>query len=155
MSDGDVARFNRTYSHRGKYWDSMIHSVLNPLYSAVFPLAAFLKTGDVEFLVFVTLLMFSQSILLASKYNFPQNALNKPQPTLQNRKPTPSAQIMNIASEIVGMEGFILASILSSCINDNINQKIVFLAFALANLGVAAIKFYQLSYFQRTYSKLH
>ena len=155
MSDGDVARYNGTYSHRGKYWDSMIHSVLNPLYSAVFPLAAFLTTRDIEFLVLLSLLMFSQSILLASKYNFPQNALNKAKPNRYNGKPSLPARLIKIASEVIGMEGFIVASITSSSIADPLSQKIVFIAFASANFCVAAIKFYQLSYYQRTYSKLH
>ena len=32
MSDGDLARFNQSFSIRGAYWDAVIHSILNPLY---------------------------------------------------------------------------------------------------------------------------
>lgn len=155
MSDGDVARFNQSFSHRGKYWDSLIHSVLNPLYSLLIPVGIYFKTNDLIFLFLAILLMFSQHILLASKYNFhaDQNTSNSGNNnTIQSD--SIKRKILKILSEILGMEGYILSTIILSSLGFFKDLKIILSVYVLANCGIALVKIYQLSYYKKTFSRL-
>ena len=156
MSDGDVARFHQSFSHRGKYWDAMIHSILNPLFSLFIPLGSFYQSSDIEFIFFGVGLMFSQSILLATKYNFPSEVKKAVAPT-HDREFKPwslKRKVINQASELASMEGFIFISLFLNCLEVINLQKLVFVGYIAVNLLVSGIKFYQLSYHNRTFSKL-
>ncbi len=156
MSDGDVARFNKSYSHRGKYWDAMIHSILNPLFSLLIPLGCFYQSRDIQFILLGTGLMFSQSILLATKYNFPSEAKITETPSQIGVFKTWSIKrkVINQASELAGMEGFIFIALLLNGQGVIDLLKLVCAGYIAVNLLISGIKFYQLSYSSRTFSKL-
>ena len=156
MSDGDVARFNQSFSHRGKYWDAMIHTILNPLFSLLIPLGVFFQSNDTHFILLGIGLMFSQSILLATKYNFPSEAEKSEAPTQDiDVKPwSLKRKVIHQASELAGMEGFIFISLLLNCLEIIDLRKLVFAGYIVVNLLISGIKFYQLSYHNKTFSKL-
>jgi phosphatidylglycerophosphate synthase len=156
MSDGDVARFNKSFSHRGKYWDAMIHSILNPLYSLLIPLGCFYQSHDVQFVFLGIGLMFSQSLLLATKYNFPSDAKITEAPTqIGEFEPwSIKRKVINQASELAGMEGFLSISLLLICLGVRDLLNLVFAGYITINLLISGIKFYQLSYYNKTFSKL-
>ena len=70
MSDGDVARFNKSFSIRGSYWDSMIHSILNPLYHLSISFSYYLVFDNIIFLIIAPFLVLSSSLLMAVKNNY-------------------------------------------------------------------------------------
>ena len=155
MSDGDVARFNQSFSHRGKYWDAMIHSTLNPLFSLLIPIGSYNQTNDAQFLFLGIGLMFSQSILLAVKYNFPSEAKKKVESQGNEIKSRSIRRwFLDQMSEVLSMEGFIFISLLLTTLKFFHFQKSIFGIYTLINVMISGIKFYQLSYYNRTFSKL-
>ena len=156
MSDGDVARFHQSFSHRGKYWDSMIHSILNPLYCFLIPFGIFDRTADLRFLYLAILLLFSQSILLATKYTYPKSGKtipNQQDDSQFDKNESISSFVKRQASEIIGMEGFVLISLLTATVGHSRHLVWVFSAYIFFNFTVAFIKFYHFSYYGKTYSK--
>ena len=70
MSDGDVARFNQSFSIRGAYWDAVIHSILNPLYYIFICFSFYIQFDNVLFILIGPLLGLSSSVLMAVKNNY-------------------------------------------------------------------------------------
>ncbi len=70
VSDGEVARFNQTYSLNGAYWDFMIHVVLYPLYFIAMSFALYSHFGNEQFLIIGMLGSMAISLYLAVKNTF-------------------------------------------------------------------------------------
>jgi len=70
LCDGDVARFNQTFSINGAYWDYMIHSVLYPLVYISICYSLYDKFNDFIFLLVGLLGSLVVSQLLAVKNNY-------------------------------------------------------------------------------------
>lgn len=154
MSDGDVARFNQSFSHRGKYWDSMVHTILNPMYSLLIPLGFYFKTNDNGFLFLAIGLMFSQSILLATKYNIASEPIATESISSRTSSTKLRRRFTFFVLEAIGMEGFILISLsLNLLVLPAMGYKVVFGTYVILNMLVAGIKFYQYSYYGKIYSR--
>lgn len=70
MSDGDVARFNKSFSIRGAYWDAVIHSIVNPLYYVSISYSFFIQFDNEIFLILGAFMGISSSVLMAVKNNY-------------------------------------------------------------------------------------
>ncbi len=157
MSDGDVARFNKSYSIRGAYWDAMIHSILNPLYCIAISFAMYTRFDDVFFLLLSPFMALSAGLVMAVKNNYYKACYFNNLQKESVKKSTPKKNIkywmFYIASEVLSMEGFVLGAVIVTAISTLFVVKMYMLLFLLANILVCLIKFYQLSYTGKTFSK--
>lgn len=151
MSDGDVARFNRSFSIRGAYWDAVIHSVVNPLYYILISYSFFLQFNNHFFLIFGALVGLSSSVLMAAKNNYYKAMLfngEKYEAKIKEASYNRSFKfkIFFLASEVMSIEGFVLLTVFVRFINEEILAIVLLVVYLLANLMISLIKFYQLSY---------
>ena len=70
MSDGDVARYHQSFSIRGSYWDSVIHTVINPLYYIAICHSFYLQFSEINFLKVSPIIALSCSVLMGVKNNY-------------------------------------------------------------------------------------
>lgn len=160
MSDGDIARYNQTFSIRGAYWDSMIHAVLNPLYFISIGYSFYLQFGDVLFILLGAVGGLTLSLTMAVKNNFYKALYNngslQPKSPGANKKVLKSGfkdRLMFIISELLSIEGLVAFTIVLRVLHLQ-NLTLAFLALIiLGNLGLVLLKFYMYSYKGYTYSK--
>jgi len=142
MCDGEVARFNNKFSENGKYWDSLIHSTLNPLFYffSTYPL---LDLNSHSKLLSLTFLTFSVSFLLFSKYNFQGKILkNKNEVAKRSLK----GWLFFIISELISIEGYILCiSILRVFEFQNFILMTLIISFTCINFISGFIKIVMIS----------
>ena len=158
MSDGDLARFNQSFSIRGAYWDAVIHSILNPLYYVFISYSFYLQFNDNIFLILGALSGLSSSVLMAAKNNYFKAMLfNKK--TLKVEKNN-HLKVKNIKyyikfilSEIMSIEGFVLLTVLVRLIDLELLAFILVFAYLGFNILIGAVKFYQFSYKGSAFSK--
>tara|TARA_Y100000768_G_C23975727_1_gene682943 strand:+ start:451 stop:1176 length:726 start_codon:yes stop_codon:yes gene_type:complete len=158
MSDGDLARINKTFSIRGVYWDSMSHNIINPLIGIGICLSFYYKFHDIIFLFLMSITCLIISLTSAVKNNYYKALYSH---KLELKKKTYNLQngifgkVFFLVSELLGMEGLILFKTLDSLYNFSKEFILIFLVFyLLGNLMVIVIKFYQNSYKGGTISKL-
>jgi phosphatidylglycerophosphate synthase len=151
MSDGDVARFNKSFSIRGAYWDAVIHSIVNPLYYVFISYSFYHQFDNDFFMILGALAGVSSSILMAVKNNYYKAMLfnnetlkTKKENNLQNK--SLKFKLFFLMSEFLSIEGFILLTILIRFLEIEFLGLILLLGYIGANLLIASIKFYQLSY---------
>ena len=149
MSDGDVARFNKSYSVRGVYWDSVIHSVLNPLYYISCCFSFYFYSENEQFLFIAPFLGLSSSLLMSVKNNydkalFKNNAENV---VLDNKiKNNLKFKIFNFISEIVSIEGFLFFTLLIQYFQISNFMLLFIYIYLVLNIIVSLVKFLLLSY---------
>lgn len=151
MSDGDVARFNNSFSIRGAYWDSVIHSILNPLYYVFISYSFFIQFGDTTFLILGGFLGISSSVLMGVKNNYFKALFqNKMNINPIKRRDIVSygwrEKIKNLISDGISIEGFVLLTLLIRFSNIEIVAFILVSGYLLSNITISAIKFYLLSF---------
>ena len=165
MSDGDIARFNRSFSIRGSYWDAVIHSVLNPLYYILSCFSFYLQFDNNLFIIIGALLGLSSSVLMGVKNNYFKAMLYngitlKPHSlstsnTENNKSFTQNIKIKltYFLSEILSIEGFVLLTVFVKLFGIEFLAYILISIYFFSNILITAVKFYQLSYTGKTYSK--
>lgn len=109
MSDGDVARFNQSFSIRGKYWDRINHSLINPGYCFFVGLNFYNKYDYDLFLYLGVMMMFLQSFVINSKYFIESDysAIN-----LRFSNNLIISRLKNIIIDMIGMEGLLFTLVL-------------------------------------------
>lgn len=143
MSDGDVARFNESYSKRGQYWDRLNHSIINPLYCLLIGNNLFLIYNDNIFIKLGIILMFVQFILLNVKYYY-----GGPTSTLRNafRGHKYSQLIKNVLLDLLSMEGVVLFLVLFAVYIPKSGLIGLLLFYISVFILIAGIKLYENSY---------
>lgn len=158
MSDGDVARFNQSYSIRGAYWDAIIHSIVNPLYYVFISYSFYVQFDNDIFLILGAFSGISSSVLMAVKNNYYKAMLfNKI--SLEDKKNN-HLKVKNFKffilftlSEIMSIEGFVLLTVLVRLIDIELLAFILVFAYLGFNILIGAVKFYQFSYKGSAFSK--
>ena len=152
MSDGDVARFNKSFSIRGAYWDAVIHLILNPLYFLSVSYSFYLQFSNNIFLMVGGASCLSMSILMGVKSTFYKaKFLNKelydPSTRLESNSSSFSNRVFVFLSEALGMEGFILMTIVARYVASECFAFVFMLLFFSSNIMAAVWKFISLSYY--------
>ena len=158
MSDGDVARFNQSYSIRGAYWDAVIHSIVNPLYYVFISYSFYVQFNNDIFLILGAFSGISSSVLMAVKNNYYKAMLfNKI--SLEDKKNN-HLKVKNFKffilftlSEIMSIEGFVLLTVLVRLIDIELLAFILVFAYIGFNILISLVKFYQFSYSGKTFTK--
>jgi phosphatidylglycerophosphate synthase len=162
MCDGDIARFNSSFSIRGAYWDAVIHSVLNPLYNILICVSFYVQFDNNLFLFLSSFLGMSSSLLLSVKNNYYKAMLHNNIP--YNRSSVEKKLVMTglskikykityILSEILSIEGFLLLSVVVRFVGIESYALNLILLFMVFNCAIACVKFYSLSYKGKTFTK--
>lgn len=151
MSDGDVARFNKSFSIRGAYWDAVIHSIVNPLYYVFISYSFYLQYDNDHFLILGGLAGVSSSVLMAVKNNYYKAMLFNNEKLIakqeiNSKNKSFKFKLFFLASEFLSIEGFIFLTILVRFFNVDLLALILLLSFIASNILISGIKFYQLSY---------
>ena len=163
MSDGDVARFNQSFSIRGAYWDAVIHSILNPLYYIFICFSFYLQFDNNLFIVIGALLGLSSSVLMAVKNNYFKAMLYngidlnkkasasdfKKNTTLENMK----FKLIYVLSEILSVEGFVFLTVFVRLLDIELLAYILLSIYFFSNILITAVKFYQFSYTGKSFTK--
>lgn len=155
MSDGDVARFHKSFSIRGSYWDSVIHSILNPLYYMSISFSYYFIFGELIFLIITPFIVLSSSLVMAVKNNFFKALyFNKKNENKSQNKMSPiKYKLYYFLSEIISIEGFILTAVFVKFIKQYELAIFQLIFFLISNIFVACLKFYNYSYRGSTFSK--
>lgn len=158
MSDGDVARFHQSFSIRGSYWDSVIHSILNPLYYIFITSSFFLQFNNEYFLYICPFIGLSSSVLMGVKNNYYKAMLfnNKNLKKNENNysRKNKRFKLFFFMSEIMSIEGFIFLTVLVRYFGSELFAFIIVYMYLSSNLLIALIKFFQFSYLGKAYSKV-
>jgi phosphatidylglycerophosphate synthase len=143
MSDGDVARFNKSFSSRGQYWDRLNHSIINPLYCLLIGNNLFLVFNDILFLKLGIILMFTQFILLNVKYYYTDHTVS-----LRNSLDGDKYILLgkNILLDLFSMEGLILSLVLLAEFIPKTGLILLLCFYIALFMLIAAVKFYENSY---------
>lgn len=152
MSDGDVARFNKSFSIRGAYWDAVIHSILNPLYFIAISYSFFLQFDNNIFLIFGCFTGLSCSVLMGIKNNFYKaKFFNKEiySPGIEKKSNSNNllGKLFFVLSETLGIEGFLFLTMIVRIIDIESFGIGLLVAYFIFNSLIGGIKFYNLSYF--------
>jgi hypothetical protein len=113
LSDGDLARYYKSYSVKGAYMDYMIHSILYPLYTINVSIICYMNFSNTKFLFFGLALSFLQSLILASKNTylraFHQSKVNTESKSniFNSDLSKIKSYIINISADILSIEGFL------------------------------------------------
>lgn len=163
MSDGDIARFNSSFSIRGAYWDAVIHSVLNPLYYIFICFSFYLQFDNNLFIIIGSLIGLSSSVLMAVKNNYFKAMLyngidlNKKGSTsdlkINSVIGNIKLKLIYVLSEVLSIEGFVFLTVFVRIINLELYAFILVSLYFTSNILISFIKFYQLSYTGKTFSK--
>jgi phosphatidylglycerophosphate synthase len=143
MSDGDIARFNRSYSTRGKYWDRLNHSVINPAYCFFIGLNFFNKYDDVLYLYLGALMMFSQSFILNSKYLI-ESDYSEVRFRMSNNMIL--IRVKNIIIDLLGMEGVLLILVLFADIHSKLIASVLMVVYVFIFFSLGLFKIFKRSY---------
>lgn len=143
MSDGDVARYNKSFSAYGKYWDRMNHSIINPLYCFFIGYKFFVIFHDLEFIFLGVALMFVQFIYLNSKYYLDIDNLSIRHNTSKNKLLN---KTKNIVLDFLGMEGVLFFMVLLGNFHSPLTIRTFFYIYIVLFITVATIKFYERSF---------
>ena len=151
MSDGDLARFNQSFSIRGAYWDAVIHSVLNPLFYILILYSFYIQFDNVSFLLIGPIAGLSSSILMGVKNNYYKamlfnNEILKVKKEENTQKRKFIFQLFFITSEVLSIEGFVFLTLVVRYLEVEILAMILSICYISANIFISIIKFYQLSY---------
>lgn len=157
LSDGDVARFNKTFSVNGAYWDYMAHSVLYPLYFACFSVSAYLLYDEPSHLVVGCFgsIVLSQTLSVKNNYYramlFNRQTLDLERSSTQRESGVPV--LKQLLFSVVGFEGYLAAICLVRFIFGDTNyEMVVSLIYILLFFAVVARKFFLFSrdgYYER------
>lgn len=143
MSDGDIARFNQSYSKRGQYWDRLNHSIINPLFCLLIGNNLFSIYSDIIFIKLGIILMFVQFMLLNVKYYY-HGAMISPRNKLSGHKY--SQLIKNILLDLMSMEGLVLFLVLLSVYIPKNGLIGLMLFYMSMFIVITGIKLYENSY---------
>lgn len=151
MSDGDVARFNKSYSIRGAYWDAVIHSIVNPLYYVFISYSFYLQFNNENFMILGALAGVSSSVLMAVKNNYYKamlfnNEILKAKKEINSQNKSLKFKLFFLVTEFLSIEGFIFLTILVRFLDVELLALILIPSYIGANVLISGIKFYQLSY---------
>ena len=151
MSDGDVARFNQSFSIRGAYWDAVIHSILNPLYYVFISYSFYRQFDNDYFMILGALAGVSSSVLMAVKNNYYKamlfnNERLKAKKEINSKNISLKFKLFFMVSEFLSIEGFVFLTILVRLLDVELLGLILSIGYIGANVLISGIKFYQLSY---------
>ena len=156
LSDGEVARFNNSSSIRGSYWDSMIHSLLNPLYALFICISYYKIFHNNIFLIIAPFITLIFSLTLAVKHNYYKALFNnKGTQNPKNIKLYKSffSRLIYVFSEIISLEGLVLTSIFIKIFGIEDYALYSLVLFSVFNLLLVFVKFYLFSYTNSIYTK--
>jgi len=143
MSDGDIARFNQSFSSRGKYWDRLNHSIINPLFCFFIGNNFFTFYSDITYLYLGVILMFFQFLLLNVKYY----QFGDSQSIRNKISGWNFGQILkNIFLDLLSMEGVILFLVLFARLIPEPLVLLIFYFYIVLFFIFAGIKFHAFSY---------
>jgi phosphatidylglycerophosphate synthase len=150
LCDGDVARFNQTFSLNGAYWDYMIHSLLYPLSFCAISLSLFQHFNDAAFVYIGLFGGIVLSLTQAVKNTYYRAMLfNKVEMVKKPAKPVTNrlrTLLRNIIVSALSYEGFLLCYLLMRFTELQANAYYLMYAFYLTFIGlIVAIKFLQFS----------
>ncbi|MEI8608436.1 hypothetical protein P4S70_05005 [Enterovibrio sp. Hal110] len=158
LCDGDVARYNQTFSINGAYWDYMIHAVLYPLVFIGISIASYNKFDDVTFLFIGLFGSLAASLTLAVKNNyyramlFDGQKLDKAKGKLKVGSGV-SFQIKRVIHSILSFEGFLFVQSAMLIFDEKGDLSLICIVFyILVMLMITAVKLYSFSK-QGFYSK--
>lgn len=143
MSDGDIARFNNSFSKRGKYWDRLNHSIINPLYCLTISFSYYEVFQDMSILLAGLALIFAQNLLMNAKYFYPDTLETS---SLRYSTNMISSWVRNVILDLLGMEGILLYFLLGSYYHSVFTVFLGLMFFALVTLMIAIVKIYYRSY---------
>jgi len=143
MSDGDIARFNQTYSIRGKYWDALNHSIINPAYCFFIGLNFYNKYDDVLYLYLSASMMFAQSFILNSKYFIEADHSEIRFRLSSNMILT---RVKNIIVDMAGMEGLLLILVLSADYHSKFTSFLIMISYVVTFFSLGLYKIFKRSY---------
>lgn len=151
LSDGDLARYYKTFTLRGAYMDFMIHALIYPLYIIFYSIIAYINFENIFFLysgIFLSLLM---SLILASKNNYFralfQNGIHK-NDFISKFKITLDLKskfknyLINLITDIISIEGFIFFNVLIFFLQIEIIYTFLHSFYMFTFLIVLIIKFF-------------
>ena len=143
MSDGDIARFNKSFSKRGKYWDRLNHSIINPLYCLMISLKYFMLFDDKNILLVGLLLTFTQNLAMNAKYYYPESFDSSSIRYSSNKL---KSRVKNILLDLLGMEGIIMFFVVGSFLHNFATVIAGLIFFSSITIVIAFIKIYKRSY---------
>ena len=151
MSDGDIARFNQSFSIRGAYWDAVIHSIVNPCYYVLISFSFYLQFNNDLFLILGGFTGMSSSVLMAVKNNYYKAMLLNNEPYKNKHvknlsKTSLKFKLFFLVSEVLSIEGFVLLTVCVRSLNIESTAIALILLYLGSNTLISAVKFYQLSY---------
>lgn len=161
LSDGDLARYYKTYSIKGAYMDFMIHSLIYPLYIIFYSIIVYINFENIFFLysgIFLSLLM---SLILSSKNNYFralfQNGIHKDDfiSKFKIRLDLNSKfknYLINIITDIISIEGFIFFNVLIYFFQMEIIYTSIYSFYMLSFLIILFVKLFN-SFKNKIYSK--
>jgi phosphatidylglycerophosphate synthase len=152
LCDGEVARFNKTFTFKGIYWDYMTHDILYPLCFVCINYSLYQKFGLNLFLYtaafgsIVVSLIFSVKNTYYRAMLFNKIDLNN----ISNPNPNGSGNILRfVLNEATSFNGFLLMYLVIALFNVNSTLYLILCNVYLLFFGMRILlKFY-------TYSKLH
>lgn len=148
MADGDVARYNNKFSIRGVYWDSMAHSVINPLFFINGCLLLYQRFDQIYFLYISPFICLIISLFMSTKNNYlkAKHLNNEPKNNKRKEDYNYKQKIILFISLIFSIEGFIPFLFISILI-DNIYFSFVGVTlFCIAIFFGSLLKFLNYSY---------
>ncbi|AIW20310.1 CDP-alcohol phosphatidyltransferase family protein [Vibrio coralliilyticus] len=151
LSDGDVARFNQTFSINGSYWDYMIHSVLYPLSFISISLNVYFTFNDPLSLIIGMLGSLVMSLNLATKNNYYRAMLfsNVKLDTSKGKLTKLSGlkfQLKRSIQALLSYEGFLLIVTTALFLEaSNVFLHIIMVFYSVVMASISFIKFYLFS----------
>ena len=151
MSDGDVARFNKSFSIRGAYWDAVIHSILNPLYFVFISYSFFIQFNNNIFLILGAFMGVSSSVLMGVKNNYYKALFSNKISTspIKSKKSVDKSikdNLFALISNGASIEGFILITVLVRFVDKEVFAIVLLIGYLILNIVISIVKFYLLSF---------
>lgn len=139
MCDGEVARFNKSQNMNAKYWDSLIHTFLNP---AIYFSLIINEINSFSEIIISFVMVLSVSFLIATKYNFHQKIQREITP---QKKRSLKRWMYFILTELLSIEGHLLLFIFLKISGINFLIWPLTYFIIITNISLSLIKIYMFS----------
>lgn len=150
LCDGDVARFNKSFSINGAYWDYMIHSILYPLVFLSICYSYYVEYSDQCWIIIGAFGSIVVSQLMAVKNNYYRAMLfsNRSLDVSESAesKEGLAYEVKRMVLSILSFEGFLFVITLGSLLSMNeVITLSVLIFYVFIFLAIVVVKFIQFS----------
>ena len=159
LSDGDLARLNKSYSFKGKFLDYVNHVIIYPSYIICITIITFWNLNDLSFIYYGIILSFLMSLKLSLKHIY-SRAIFESNITIEEFKSEKKVLnsssyklfLSNLIVDLVSIEGFFFFYILFYLIGLDSIYYILFPTYIVLFTAFITVKFY-LFINKKTFSK--